>query len=129
MIVSALARLKDGTGTHSRHVGIRVRITKQAVAREARVSSATLYRFPDLIKEVEAASEAVDQKLRPAEARRAAAADRIEELERQVAKLLSENLRLSRALLKFDPTLGRPEPVELDAQRAARKASGHSRKT
>lgn len=121
-IESAIDRLQNGTGSHARHVGIKVRITKQAVAREARVSSATLYRFPDLVERISSIVEMLhEQKIPPAEQRRKKALDEIAELKRQIAALLGENIRLTRLLAKYDPTLGRIEPTSLDAERERRR--------
>lgn len=123
-IAAALERLQRGLGTHPRHAGLRVRITKQAVAREARISPATLYRFPDLVEQIgNAMGQRSEQVARPAEQRRAQFIKRIEELENQVALLLGENLRLSRLLSQHDPTLGVKRPVSLNVERARRARS------
>jgi len=102
-IEAAIDRLQQGTATHPRHIGIRVRLTRQAVAREAGVSSATLYRFPLLVQRVtNLLGSTKTQALPPAEQRRRQFLARIEELERQNNALLAENLRLVRELAKRD---------------------------
>jgi hypothetical protein len=114
-IEKAPERLEQGSATHPRHVGISVRLTRQAVAREARISSATLYRFPDLLALIaETIGARHEQRLRPSEQRRARIVSQVEELERRVAALLAENLRLTRALATHDPTLGENAPVLRD---------------
>jgi hypothetical protein len=120
----ALARLRDGLGTHPRHIGIKVRITKEAVAREARIAPSTLYRLPEVCAEI-AASEKVStlQAASPAEQRRRAFLDTIRSLEEKNAALLAESLRLTRALAKFDPTLGIGSVPSLDQHRAKPQAS------
>lgn len=122
MIIAALERLKTGNGTHPKHIGIAVRITKQSVAREARVSSATLYRSPDLVALIGdsvAASQSI--RVRPSEQRRARLLRIIEELERKANALLSENLRLMRLVPKADVTHGPEDPISLEARRARRR--------
>ena len=42
-IERAIDRLQKGEGTHARHLGVAVRITKAAVALEARVSVPTVF--------------------------------------------------------------------------------------
>jgi len=122
-ITRALERLQCGQGTHPKHAGIRVRLTKQAVAREAHVSPATLYRYPELIAMV---SDAIGpqteqfQRSRPSEQRRKRLVDKVAMLEHERALLLAENFRLTRELAKHDPTLGISEPVQLDSKRSRR---------
>ncbi len=100
------------------HLGITVRITKEAVAREARRSPATLYRFPDLVERVNAVAARREQKgPRPSEPRRLAQLDENAKLKRQNELLLAENLHLTRALVRFDPNLGRKLPASLDEAR------------
>lgn len=123
-ILDALERLKSGTATHPRHAGIKVRITKEAVAREARVSPATLYRFPDLVQAVSAISSRSEvQRVGASEARRKALLKQIEVLEHRVNQLLSENLRLTRLLASYDPSLGKREPTDLETERRRRRAA------
>jgi len=119
--VDALARLQAGTGTHPRHVGIVVRITKQSVAREARVSPATLYRFPDLVHEVSDACIKRQQRPRRAAQVRAGLVNRITELEAKMSLAQAENLRLTRLLAKYDPSLGEEKPINLDTRRKRKK--------
>lgn len=120
----ALNRLCAGEGTHPLHVGIKVRLTKGAVAREARVSPATLYRFPEICSEIDAAQDASPaQRVRPAEQRRRALHNKLALLEDRVSALLSENLRLTRALAKFDPHLGQEPVVFLEQHRSKRRPS------
>jgi hypothetical protein len=100
-----------------------VRITPQAVAREARVSSATLYRFPDLVKMInEIAGSRRTQTLPPAQQRRLIFIQRVAQLEARVEALLSENLRLTRILAKYDPELGEKSITSLDSERSRRRA-------
>jgi hypothetical protein len=124
----ALERLRTGSGTHPLHVGIKVRITKQAVAREARISSATLYRLPDVCAEIDAAQGSSPVRtLRPAEQRRRMLHETIRSLEERNAALLSENLRLTRALARFDPSLGDGTVPSLAQHRANRRISAQPR--
>jgi hypothetical protein len=118
-LLAALQRLKNGEGTHAKHIGIRVRITKEAVAREARRSPATLYRLPDVIEAINAESHSNPQKQQvpPSEARRRALVDEIEDLKRKNALLVSENFRLMRLLAKYDPKLEGSTPTELSPVR------------
>jgi hypothetical protein len=119
-ISAALERLKVGHGTHARHAGLRVRITKQSVAREANVSSATLYRFPDMLRLIEATvGQSQDQRRKGSEQRRLTMLNRIAELELQNSLLLSENLRLMRLLKKHDPSLGESPPIDLNSHPVA----------
>ena len=98
-IEAAIERLRAGSATHPLHIGIRVRVTKQAVAREARVSSATLYRFPDLVEAIDEFFKSPQtQRMPQSEQRRRSLLARIAELERQNNQLLAENLRLTREL-------------------------------
>jgi len=118
-IEAALQRLHQGKGTHPLHAGIRVRMTKQAVAREARVSPATLYRFPDLVQRIDESIGRIQQEIRPSEQRRRETAATIAELERRVSALLAENLRLTRLL---GPRASQPgAPIELDSERRRRR--------
>jgi len=123
-ILAAIDRLLDGTATHPRHVGITVRITKEAVAREARRSPATLYRFPDLVDAVnQIVSTRAQRVARPSEQRRKVLLEKIAELERRNELLLAENLHLTRTLAKHDPSLGRKVPTSLDEVRSSKKRS------
>jgi hypothetical protein len=83
-IRAAIERLKTGQGRHARHIGIRVRLTKEAVAREAGRSSATLYRFPELLAEIEAAAgTSTTQRRTASEQHRQKLLDAIADLELQ----------------------------------------------
>src|SRR5690348_8066522 len=98
-VEAAIQRLQSGSAHHPLHIGIKVRITKQAVAREAGVSSATLYRFPDLVQSIDYLFKNKQVQLMPqSEQRRRTLLARIHELERQNNQLLAENLRLQREL-------------------------------
>ena len=98
-IEAAIERLRNGQATHPLHIGIQVRVTKQAVAREARVSSATLYRFPELVKVIDATLMSHQiQRVPQSEQRHRNLLARIVELERQNNQLIAENLRLTREL-------------------------------
>jgi hypothetical protein len=123
-IRAEIARLASGQGRHPRHVGIRVRITKEAVAREAGRSSATLYRFPDMLAEIDAAA-GPEQMQRPSasEQHRRKLLATIEDLERRNRQLVGENVRLSRLLAAYDPSLGEKKPTDLDDQRRRRRQS------
>lgn len=121
-LVEALERLQRGDGTHTRHRGIRVRITKQAVAREARVSSATLYRFPDVVKQIGVAAGVISPaKPRSSEQLRAKLVDEVADLRRREQLLLAENVRLTRLLVKYDPTLGKKIPLDFEREKQRRR--------
>jgi len=121
-ILAAIQRLHSGTATHPLHIGIQVRPTKQAVAREAGVSSATLYRFPDLIKSIDNLFDAPRPQAMPrAEQHRRSLLARIAELERQNNLLLAENLRLTREFAAQASPTATSITNSLD-QRRARKA-------
>jgi hypothetical protein len=123
-IAQAISRLSHGTAVHPLHIGVRVRVTKEAVAREAGVSNATIYRFPDLCTTISALSGTANQRIRPSEQRRKALHGRIADLERMLNGALSETVRLARELAKYDPSLGVKAPISLDQRR--RKKSGGS---
>jgi uncharacterized protein YwbE len=126
LIRAAVERLLVGQGTHPMHVGIKVRLTKQAVAREARISSATLYRFPQLLRELESTTGGiVRQKLPAAEQRRRVLIQKIKALENDNQALIDENARLTRELAKYDPSLGVPQPIALDERRIGRTLRPH----
>lgn len=117
-IVSALERLKAGNGNHPRHAGLNVRITRQAVAREAQVSSATLYRFPDLVALIrDANKDSTEQRLRPAEQRRTLLLAEISERDRRIEQLLCQNYRLMTELAKYDKALGEKRPTDIGERR------------
>jgi hypothetical protein len=124
-LLAALARLQLGKGTHPNHIGVKVRITKEAIAREARLNAATLYRLPDVLNAINAALEAnpQPQRIPPAEARRRALIGEIAELERRNALLIAKNERLMDLLAKYDPTLGETVPTNLAAFRENKKNS------
>lgn len=121
-IRSALERLLNGDGTHPRHAGLKVRVTKAAIAREARINIATVYRFPDLCAEIDAVTrEAPARRQQRSIQVRNKLVKEITLLKDQLNKALQENLRLARTLEKYDPTLGIPEPIALDERRKTRK--------
>jgi hypothetical protein len=122
-ISQAISRLSNGTAVHPLHIGVRVRVTKEAVAREAGVSNATIYRFPDLCTSIAALSATKNQRIRPSEQRRKALHDRIADLERMLNGALSETVRLTRELVKYDPSLGVKTPISLE-QRRRKKNNG-----
>jgi hypothetical protein len=121
-IEAAIERLRAGKANHPRHVGRVVRLTKQAVAREARISSATLYRCPDLIARISEAGTGIGQRASREELRRNADRATIAELERRVNALMAEQSRLQELLAKYDPSLGERVPVRLDDRRGKRRA-------
>jgi hypothetical protein len=122
-IRAAIERLKTGQGRHPRHIGIRVRLTKEAMAREAGRSSATLYRFPELLAEIDAAAgtSTIIQRRTASQQHRQKLLDTIAGLEQQNALLLGENLRLMRLLSAYDPTLGEAQVLDIDSQRERRR--------
>ncbi len=120
-ITQAISRLSKGTAVHPLHIGVRLRITKEAVAREAGVSNATIYRFPDLCQSISSLSRSKEQRVRPSEQRRKALHARITELERMLNSALSETVRLTRELAKYDPTLGNKSPISIEERRQERK--------
>ena len=123
-IEAAIERLRSGNATHPLHIGIQIRVTKQAVAREARVSSATLYRFPELITAIDESFQSPQrQKIPQSEQRRRTLLASIEELERQNNQLLAENLRLTRELSAGASLTSKPVAERLD-ERRARRAGG-----
>ena len=127
-ILAAIDRLRCGKATHTRHIGISVRITKEAVAREARRSPATLYRFPDLVARINGIISVREQSVvRPSEQRRKALLETIAELERRNELLLAENLHLTRALARHDPNLGRKVPTSIDEVRSRSKPRAQAR--
>jgi hypothetical protein len=125
-IKSAIERLKNGLGTHPRHVAVMVRLTKQAVAKEAGVSPATLYRFPELVKLIGEVTKGELPKASASEQRRLKLVQRIDELERENAALIAENLRLSRELAGAGVNPDAPN-VSTIVGRIARKES-HNRR-
>lgn len=127
-IEQAIDRLRSGNGTHPRHAGIHVRITKAAIAREAKIGQATLYRFPDICAQIdELLGNKLEQKLRPAEQRRTKFISQIQELERRVKDVLSENARLQRELAKYDPLLGLRSPTHLEEYRKKRSRTSRGK--
>lgn len=123
-ITDAIARLVNGNARYPGHVGIQVRLTKQAVAREAGVSSATLYRFPELVAKIDKISEKqVGQRQSASAQRLARLLEAIEEYKRREAALIAENLRLTRLLVKYDSSLGLERPVDLGRERLRRRRS------
>ena len=127
-LMAALERLKTGNGTHPKHIGIKVRITKEAVAREARKSPATLYRLSDVVDAIDAAvgaRAAHTQRVPAAEQRRRALVDEIESLKHKNALLVAENFRLMRLLAKHDPSLGQGRRANLAATRGRKRNAKH----
>ncbi len=123
-IEAAIERLRSGNATHPLHIGIQVRLTKQAVAREARVSSATLYRFPELITTIDESFQSTQrQKMPKSEQRRRNLLARIEELERQNNQLLAENLRLTQELAASRSRASKPGLERFDERRVRRAGS------
>jgi|ERR1700729_1668610 len=117
-IRGALDRLLRGRGTHPKHSGLKLRITKAAVAREARINIATLYRFPDLCAEIDVAIPIAAPSRNPqAEKIRNRLLNEVTSLKDQLRKVLQENLRLARALEKYDPSLGVSVAINLDERR------------
>lgn len=121
-ILSAMARLRDGRGTHPAHVGKDMLITRAAIAREARVSQATLYRYGDLIRDL-APAERCRQRAKGGTVR-SRLMQEIAERDRRIGALLAENLRLMRELEQYDVTLGRKAAVDLSAERTRRRGAG-----
>jgi len=120
-ILAALERLQRGEGTHPRHIGIAVRLTKQAVAREAGVAPATLYNFPDLVAKTAEVMELVTRPKPAAMQRRNRFVEEITRLTKERDQLLAENLRLMRLLVKHEPSIAKPSTVDLAAERSARR--------
>ena len=100
-----------------------MRITKEAVAREARKSPATLYRLPDVVDAINSSASAnpQEQRVSQSEQRRKALLVQIEDLEKENGLLLSENFRLQRLLAMYDPTLGDNKPIDLAASREQKR--------
>jgi hypothetical protein len=91
----ALQRLLDGRATHPKHAGRTVRITPASVCREARLSRQPLYaNHRKVLDEILAHRKVVTSRSSTAEQRRIQQSARINELEAQVKKALSENLTL-----------------------------------
>jgi hypothetical protein len=105
---------------------VMVRLTKQAVAKEAGVSPATLYRFPELVKLIGEVTKGELPKASASEQRRLKLVQRIDELERENAALIAENLRLSRELAGAGVNPDAPN-VSTIVGRIARKES-HNRR-
>lgn len=102
-----------------------VRITKEAVAREARLSPATLYRLPDVVEAIAkmAGTQPKSHASNSSAQRRKALLDRIADLERRNDQLLSENLRLTRLLSVHDPLLGKSQITDLGTERIRRRTT------
>lgn len=101
-----------------------MRLTRQAVVREARISSATLYRYPEILVRLTEAIEAEtdkQQRVKPSEQRRKQFVETIAKLEGDRSMLLAENFRLTRELAKYDPRLGLSEPIQLDSKRSQKR--------
>lgn len=101
---------------------MRVRVTKAAVAREARINIATLYRFPELCKEIDRAADStpLHRQQRSSQIRNKLVRE-IAQLKSDLTKALQENLRLTRALEKYDPDLGLRKPIDLAEKRRKRR--------
>jgi len=93
----AIKRLSENEGNHPLHIGLRVLLTREAVAREARVGVATVYRFKGVCEAIDAAKSRGSQTEKSAsEQRRSKNRAEINELHRRVDALLCENVRLTR---------------------------------
>jgi hypothetical protein len=107
-IERAIERLQNGEGTHARHLGVAVRITKAAVALEARVSP-TVFRHADLCARIDDLARTLPApKARAAAQRRNKIVSERDDAKAQLAKAISEIARLTFELAKYDPTLGIP---------------------
>jgi hypothetical protein len=116
-ILNAIERLKNGSGTHPLHLGVRVRITKQAVAREARVSSANLYRYPDLVMMIGKATGQVEPRVSNSAQRRTKLLAELADRERTIEKLICENYRLMNELEKYGCSAGKKDAVDIASRR------------
>ncbi len=117
-IEAAIERLRSNSCVHPKHIGLRVRVTKSSVAREAGVSIANLYRFPELCKQIDVlatAAPAVGN--RSSEQRRAALVDALAEANRRIEALMTENTRLTLELGRHDQTLGLTAVIDLEERR------------
>jgi hypothetical protein len=123
-IRAAVERLRRGEGNHPRHAGLTIPLTKAAIAREARVDVSTLYRYPTLLAEIDSAPSTASVRTAKASVqRRNKLVNRIDALNRDLNAALQENLRLSRILAKYDPTLGIPQPTSLSEKRISSKSA------
>ena len=113
----ALARLIEGRGQHSAHVGRPTRITPASVAREAGCSRNTIYTTHRLILD---AIKAANSRPTPATAL-ALEIGKLEQTIRELRavvrqmkqdkqRLASENLGLLQRVLAIDPTAARSQP-------------------
>ena len=113
----ALARLIEGRGQHSAHVGRPTRITPASVAREAGCSRNTIYTTHRLILD---AIKAANSRPTPATAL-ALEIGKLEQTIRELRavvrqmkqdkqRLASENLGLLQRVLAIDPTAARSHP-------------------
>jgi hypothetical protein len=116
-IERGIDRLQRGEGTHARHLGVTVRITKAAVALEARVSVPTVFRHADLCARIDDLAKSLPPKARAATQRRKKLVSERDDAKMQLAKAMSEIARLTFELAKYDPTLGIPQPIELKSLR------------
>jgi hypothetical protein len=124
-IERAIDRLQKGEGTHALHLGVTVRITKAAVALEARVSVPTVFRHADLCARIDDLAKSLPApKARAATQRRKKLVSERDDAKSQLAKAMSEIARLTFELAKYDATLGVPQPIELTRRHRQRVKEG-----
>jgi hypothetical protein len=117
-IERAIDRLQKNEGTHALHLGVTVRITKAAVAIEARVSVPTVFRHADLCARIDDLAKSLPApKARAATQRRKKLVGERDDAKSQLTKAMSEIARLTFELAKYDPTLGIAQPIELKSRR------------
>jgi hypothetical protein len=115
----AISGAIDRAKSKAKNVGS-PKLTLRAVAADANVAVATLYRFPDLLQEAKSLiATAGDRKPGPTEKRRRALLKENRELKRQVQALLSENLMLIRKANDGKPS---PPKVPIDIASRRRRA-------
>jgi hypothetical protein len=116
-LLGALERLKRRSSNPKEDCNS-IDFSKAAIAKDAGVSVATLYRHEDIVEQINAMK--VNREPRTV-SRGTLRQEKLEgailELERREAALIQENLRLQRELAKYDPTLGIRTPTSLDAIR------------
>ncbi len=101
----AIERLAGGSGSYASNAGPRVGLSRKAVAKEAGISLATLYRLPEVCAAIDRAKPGTTKRASATERLRTRSINRLRELERQRVALVTENLRLARELFKFRPDL------------------------
>lgn len=113
----ALARLIEGRGQHSAHVGRPTRITPASVAREAGCSRNTIYTTHRLILDaIKAANSgptpATDLALEIGKLEQTILELRavVRQMKQDKQRLASENLGLLKRVLAIDPTAARSHP-------------------